>query len=147
MTTPTVTIGSVQVSGIDSGVFVGTSAYTNFPKVQVSGVDVGVDISATATIDYTDVMSAAISAIDQRFTFSGDSVKAYTSGSVDTQSIVDAIFANVVDTKSFEDILTYLLSMASGKITRSNNKFTYYKADGSTALYTLESNRNDRTVV
>ena len=45
--TPNIIIGQVQVSGINSGIMVGTSAYTNFPQVYVSAGTVTTDINVT----------------------------------------------------------------------------------------------------
>lgn len=62
-----------------------------------------------------------------------------------TSVITDDIFAKMVDTKTFEEIMEILLSMATGKIERTNNKYTYYKQDNTTELYTLKSERSKRT--
>jgi hypothetical protein len=67
------------------------------------------------------------------------------SASTDTAAIVTAILNATVDTKTIEQILEILLAMAQGKISRTNNKFTYYKQNNSTELYTLESERSERT--
>lgn len=62
-----------------------------------------------------------------------------------TSAATSDIFGTTIDTKTFEEILEILLAMASGKITRSGTLFTFYKQDNTTALYTLQSERSQRT--
>lgn len=98
--------------------------------------------------DSSNVSAACVEAIQDQFTFSGSSVISYAIGgsvSADTTSIVNAILAATIDTKSFSEIMEILLAMAQGRITRSNNLFTYYKQDNTTSLFTLESERSERT--
>jgi len=62
-----------------------------------------------------------------------------------TSAATANIFGTVIDTKTFEEILEILLSMASGKIIRTNNSFAFYKQDNVTELFTLLSEKTERT--
>lgn len=62
-----------------------------------------------------------------------------------TSAATGDIFGTSIDGKTFEEILEILLSMAQGKITRTGAVFTFYKQDNTTALFTLESERSQRT--
>jgi len=150
-----------------SAVWNSTIAYKNFPSVNISSVDYGIvaslsDLSATSagiiehgdtnwslssTID--EISASCIIAIQDQFTFNSPGiVNSFVSGGVvsaDPNTIIAALLSTTVDGKTFEELMEILLAMATGRITRINNKFTYYKQDNTTALYTLESERSERT--
>lgn len=146
------------------------SAYTNFPNVQVSGINVGVintiqsglaqtndltnvsagiinhgDNSWAVSGDIGMVSAGALLAILDQFTFSGNAVLSVgVSAHINAQEVVDAMLSTVIDTQTFENVITKLLSMAQGKIVRVNNNFTYMQSDGITPAYILQSNKNER---
>jgi len=152
----------VNVSAITDGIIVSadfaTSYYNKIGEIvtdnsiqgtvsanitQVNGVAITIDDLKNTDQEMYDM---AVSAIEDKFTFSGAAVYSYgLSASINAQEVVDAMLSTTVDTKTFTEVLEILIAMATGKISRANNKFTYYKQDNSTELYTLESVRNERT--
>ena len=88
-----VTVGQVQVSGINANTITSASFATDYyTEMQSLGT------SASVSIDYIQVKNANISAINETFTFSGASVEAYTTNSVPVdlspvQNTVNAISA------------------------------------------------------
>jgi hypothetical protein len=100
---------------------------TSIPAVTVGEVTVSA---------FTNFPQVTVSAINSNVTIS-----AYT---LDPQSIVDKMLAQVIDVKTFNEILIIMLSMAQGKIAKSNTQYTYYKEDNTTPLYTLDASISAR---
>jgi hypothetical protein len=100
---------------------------------QVNGVAVTIsDFKNTDLELYTNAVSA----------ISGTSISA----SVDSDAVAAALLSATIDgSKTFEDVMEILLSMASGKIVRTNNVFQFYKQDDSTVLFTITSEKTGRT--
>ena len=105
--------------------------------------------AASATVD--EVSAGCILAIDDRFTFSGDSVYSYvtgqSAGAISATLDPSDLFNTVIDTLTFEEIMERLLAMSTGRITRdaSGKVHTFYKQDNATALFTLTSAPASRT--
>jgi hypothetical protein len=103
-----ISIPQAQISGVNDGLYIGTSAYTNFPQVYVSAISPGINISATVT----DVAVASM-----------------------TSAAVQDILNGIVDTKTLSQVFTILLANVVGDADRSGYVFTYKKQDGSTTAF------------
>lgn len=62
-----------------------------------------------------------------------------------TSAGVADILGTSADTKTLEEIFEIMLSMASGRVVRNGNVVTYYKQDGTTELFTLQSAKTERS--
>ncbi len=58
-------------------------------------------------------------------------------------SVAD-ILAGTVDTQTIEVVLEYMLAMATGKIVKTSDTFTYYKQDNSTSAFSLSGSTDAR---
>jgi hypothetical protein len=165
---------AVTVSAVNNGVIASASYTTdyynkvqslspnvNITAVRVSAMDQGpisqIQSGLASATDITIIKNTinAISAVTIQFIFSGGNVNANMVGAqlsgisatVDPTAVVDALLTSVIDTKTFEDIMTILLANSVGVVNRTGGVFTYNKQNGTTVAFqnTVTSSGRTRT--
>lgn len=130
------------------GVIDGSSALSNsdrYVPFDASPNDIYLDQSVSA--QPSEIWSFGNRSLTNAVQVSGinQGVQVEASATVDTSAIANNIMETVIDEKTFQQAMEIMLAMATGRITRNNNKFTYYKQDNATELFTLESEKSERT--